>query len=53
MYNIYMEEGYKESVEHQQRLNPLMKNVIIKDVTMQSDEGIIYPIWDRKWVSTL
>jgi len=51
MHKIYMEEGYKASALHQWRLNPLMEDVVRKEVIKWLDIGIVYPISDSKWVS--
>lgn len=51
MHKIYMEETYKASAQQQQRLNPLMKDVVGKKVIKLLDAGIVYSISDNKWVS--
>ncbi|XP_049387509.1 uncharacterized protein LOC125851820 [Solanum stenotomum] len=51
MHKIYMEEGHKPSAQHQQRLNPLMKDEVRKVVIKWLDAGIVYPISNSKWVS--
>lgn len=51
MHKIYMEETYKASAQQQQRLNPLMKDVVGKKVIKWLDAGIVYSISDNKWVS--
>ncbi|KAH0759853.1 hypothetical protein KY290_023346 [Solanum tuberosum] len=51
MHRIYMEDDHKPSVQHQRRLNPLMKEVVRKEVIKWLDAGIVYPISDSKWVS--
>ena len=50
-YNIYLEENAKPSKEMQRMLNPNMKEVVRNKVTKLLDNGIIYPISNRKWVS--
>ncbi|XP_075076463.1 uncharacterized protein LOC142163107 [Nicotiana tabacum] len=50
MHKILMEEGHKPSVEKQRRLNPIMKEVVRKEVIKWLDVGIIFPISDNKWV---
>ena len=40
-----------DSVEHQRRLNPIMKEVVKKEIIKWLDAGIIYPISDSSWVS--
>ncbi|XP_075083339.1 uncharacterized protein LOC142167080 [Nicotiana tabacum] len=49
MHNILLKEGYKPSREHQQRLNPNMKEVVMKEVIKWLDAGIIFPISDCNW----
>ncbi|XP_075095107.1 uncharacterized protein LOC142173419 [Nicotiana tabacum] len=51
MHKILMEDGHKPSVEHQRRLNPIMKEVVRKEVIKWLDAGIVFPISDSKWVS--
>ena len=53
MQHILMEEGYKPSVEAQRRLNPTMKEVVRKEVLKWLDTGVIYPISDSAWVSSI
>ncbi|XP_055825207.1 uncharacterized protein LOC129893819 [Solanum dulcamara] len=51
MHRILMEVGHKTSSQPQCRLNPLMKEVVKKELIKWLDTGIIYPISDSKWVS--
>ncbi|KAM1962416.1 hypothetical protein ACFX16_022701 [Malus domestica] len=51
MHKILLEEGAKPTREAQRRLNPLMMEVVKKEVIKLLDVGIIYPISDSKWVS--
>ncbi|XP_048429388.1 uncharacterized protein LOC125472238 [Pyrus x bretschneideri] len=51
MHRILLEEGAKPTREAQRRLNPLMIEVVKKEVIKFLDVGIIYPISDSKWVS--
>ncbi|CAN6706506.1 unnamed protein product [Malus baccata var. baccata] len=51
MQRILLEEGAKPTREAQRRLNPLMMEVVKKEVIKLLDVGIIYPISDSKWVS--
>ena len=53
MHKILMEESYKPSVEHQHRFNLNMKDVVRAEVLKLFDEGIIYPISDSVWVSSV
>ncbi|KAL8105901.1 hypothetical protein AgCh_029635 [Apium graveolens] len=45
------QEGSKPTVEQQRRLNPIMKEVVKKEILKWLDVGIIYPISDSSWVS--
>lgn len=38
-------------VQPQRRLNPIMKEVVRKEVIKLLDAGLIYPISDSSWVS--
>ena len=53
MHKILLEEGSKPSIEHQRRLNPIMKEVVRKEIIKLLDAGIIYPISDSPWVSPI
>ena len=46
-----MEENAKTSVEHQRRLNPVMKEVVNKEVLKWLNAVFIYAISDNPWVS--
>ena len=46
-----MEEDVKPSRKPQRRLNPIMKEVVKKEVLKLLDVGVIYPIANSKWVS--
>ena len=41
----------KPTVEQQHRLNPIMKEVVKKEILKWLDARIIYPISDSSWVS--
>lgn len=41
---IYMEEGYKASVQQQRTLNPLMKDAVSIEIIKWLDAGIVYQI---------
>nr|XP_009786564.1 PREDICTED: uncharacterized protein LOC104234659 [Nicotiana sylvestris] len=49
MHKILMEDGHKPSVEQQRRLNPIMKEVVRKEVIKWLDACIVFPISDSKW----
>ena len=51
MHKILMEENAKTSIEHQRRLNPIMKEVVRKEVLKWLNVGFIYAISDSPWVS--
>ena len=53
MHKIFLEEGSKPTIEGQRRLNPIMKEVVKKEVLKLLENGIIYPISDSKWVSPI
>jgi hypothetical protein len=53
MYKIHLEENAKPLREPQRRLNPAMKEVVRAEVIKLLDVGIIYPISDSKWVSSI
>ena len=51
MHKILLEEGYKPKVQNQRRLNPIMQDVVRKEVIKWLDAGIVYAISDSEWVS--
>ena len=51
MHKILLEENAKTFIEHQRRLNPVMKEVVIKEVLKWINAGFIYAISDSPWVS--
>ena len=51
MHRISLEEDSKPSREHQRRINPVMSEVVKKEVLKLLEAGIIYHISDSKWVS--
>ena len=53
MHKILLEENVKPSVEHQRRLNPVMKEVVRKEVLKWLNVGFIYAISDSPWVSPI
>ena len=50
MHKILLEESAKTSIEHQRRLNPIMKEVVRKEVLKWLNAGFIYVILDSSWV---
>ena len=51
MHKILLEENAKPSVDHQRRLNPVMKEVVRKEVLKWLNAGFIYAISDSPWVN--
>ena len=51
MHKILLEENARPIVEHQRRLNPVMKEVVRKEVLKWLNVGFIYAISDSPWVS--
>ena len=51
MHKILLEDNAKTCIEHQRRLNPVMKEVVRKDVPKWLNAGFIYAISDSSWVS--
>ena len=50
MHKILLEENEKGSIKARRRLNPIMKEVVKKEIIKWLDAGIIYPISDSSWV---
>jgi len=51
MHRILLEDGFKPVRQPQRRLNPVILDVVKKEVTKLLQNGIIYPISDNQWVS--
>ena len=51
MHKILLHDDVKTSVEHQRRLNPVIKDVVRKEVLKLLNVGFIYAISDIPWVS--
>ena len=51
MHKILLNDDAKTSVEHQRRLNPVMKDVVRKEVLKWLNAGFIYAISDSPWMS--
>ena len=51
MHKILLEENARTSIEHQRMLNPIMKEVVRKEVLIWLNAGFIYAISDSPWVS--
>ena len=50
-HKILMEENARTSIEHQRRLNLVMKEVVKKEVLKRLNAGFIYDISDNPWVN--
>nr|GEW94919.1 DNA-directed DNA polymerase [Tanacetum cinerariifolium] len=48
-----MEEDFKLAVQHQGRVNPKIHDVIKQEVIKLLEAGLIYPISDSPWVSSV
>ena len=53
MHKILLKENAKPFIEHQRRLNPVMKEVVRKEVLKWLNAGFIYAILDSPWVSPI
>ncbi|KAA3487123.1 Transposon Ty3-I Gag-Pol polyprotein [Gossypium australe] len=51
MHKIILEEGEKDRINWKRRLNPIMKEVVQKDVIKWLDTRIIYPVLESSWVN--
>ncbi|CAM8931218.1 unnamed protein product [Rhodiola kirilowii] len=51
MHRILLEDGARPSREPQRRLNPIMMEVVQKEIQKMFDADVIYPISDSQWVS--
>ena len=50
MHKIMLEDNARNSIEHQRRLNLVMKDVVRKEVLKWLNAGFIYAISDSPWV---
>ena len=51
IHKILLNDDAKTSIEHQRRLNLVMKDVVRKEVLKWLNAGFIYAILDNPWVS--
>ena len=51
MHKILLNDDAKTSVEHQRRLNPVMKDVLRMELIKWLNAGFIYAIFESPWVS--
>ena len=52
-HRIHLIDDAKPTRDAQRRLNPVMKEAVRKDILKCLDHGIIYPISDSSWVSSV
>ncbi|GKB77243.1 reverse transcriptase domain-containing protein [Tanacetum coccineum] len=50
---ILIEDNFKPAVQHQRKVNPKIHEVIKKEVIKLLNAGLIYPISDSPWVSSV
>ncbi|XP_057990602.1 uncharacterized protein LOC131172983 [Hevea brasiliensis] len=53
MHHILLEEGAKPTRETQRRMNPLMMDLVKKEILKLLNADVNYPILDSKWVSPI
>ena len=53
MHKILFKKNARTSIEHQRRMNPIMKEVVKKEVLKWLNAGFIYAISDSPWVSPI
>jgi len=53
MNRILLEDEGKPMIQPQRRLNPVISDVVKKEMTKVLQVGIIYPISDSQWVSPI
>ncbi|XP_070017688.1 uncharacterized protein [Nicotiana sylvestris] len=53
MYKIKLEDGAKQSIEHQRRLNEAKQEVVKKEIIKWLDAEVVYPISDSSWASPI
>lgn len=51
MHKILVEDDQELMIQPQRRLNPTIKEVVIKEVVKLLDAGLIYLISDSSWAS--
>ena len=51
VHKILLEENEKTSIDHQRKLNPIMKEFVRKEVLKWLNAGFIYAISNSPWVS--
>ena len=53
MHHILLESDAKPVREHQRKLNPVMKEMVMKEILKLLELGIIFPISDSQWVNPM
>ena len=53
MHKINLETNFKPVRQPQRRLNPIMKEEVRKEVLKLLEAGLIYPISNSSWVSSV
>ncbi|CAM8940922.1 unnamed protein product [Rhodiola kirilowii] len=53
MHRINLEDDSLPSIEHARTLNPIVGEVVKKEILKMLDAGIIFPIADSNWVSPI
>ncbi|CAA7031632.1 unnamed protein product [Microthlaspi erraticum] len=53
IHRIHLEDETTSSIEPQRRLNPNLKEIVKKKILQMLDVGIIYPISDSTWISSV
>lgn len=51
MHRIILEEDSKPSREHQRRINPILSDMVKREVLKLLEAVIMYQIYDSEWVS--
>ena len=52
-HRIHLEDDHKPSVQQQRRLNPVLQDVVKKEILKLREADIIFSISDSKWVSPI
>nr|GEW65815.1 retrovirus-related Pol polyprotein from transposon TNT 1-94 [Tanacetum cinerariifolium] len=52
-HKILMDDDFEPAVQHQRRVNPKLYDVVKKEVLKLLDAGLIYPISNSPWVSSI
>ncbi|GJX91642.1 reverse transcriptase domain-containing protein [Tanacetum coccineum] len=52
-HKILMEDDFKSAIQLQRHLNPKVQDVVKNEIIKLLDSGLIYPILDSSWVSSI